>query len=121
VDHLCRVSSDLVSVADELRSKLRSKKCCGCGEKTRRDWSCDCTANGVATNHTVADELRRLAREFEAALDQGKQLLGSGYDERQADGNGLVGSHDDGGSDSVYSAEDDSSDESSSSSEEEDA
>jgi hypothetical protein len=118
VDHLCRVSSDLVSVADELRSKLRSKKCCGCGEKTRRDWSCDCTANGVATNHTVADELRRLAREFEAALDQGKQLLGSGYDERQSNANGVVGSHDDAGSDSVSSEVSSSSQEVSSSSEE---
>ena len=110
VDHLCRVSSDLVSVADELQKKLQFKKCCVCGEETRHDWSCDCPENGVATNHTVADELRRLAREFEAALDQGKQLLGSGYDKRKPDENGVAVSHDDGGSDSVSSAEEDASD-----------
>ena len=117
VDHLCRVSSDLVSVADELQKKLQYKKCCVCGEETRHDWSCDCPENRVATNHTVADELRRLAREFEVALDQGKRLLCSGYDERKADEHGLVVSHNDGGSDSVSSAEEDASEEASSSSE----
>ena len=117
VDHLCRLSADMVSVTRGLQLKLLQKRCCVCGVHhpgIRRGESCACPQAGVATNHTVAAELRRLTGQLEQTLDEGRATLCSGFDKHLPNDYGVS----DGGSDSVSDMESSSGDEVSSSEDE---